>query len=45
MPYVAILPVIVEPTTKEGIPFTVLYPYMPTDHGALQGSWIQLMKE
>ena len=45
MPYVAVLPVIVEPTTEEGIPYTILYPYMPTDLGELQGSWIQLMKE
>ena len=45
MPYVAVFPVIVEPTTEEGIPYTVLYPYMPTDLGELQRSWIQLMKE
>ena len=38
MPYVAVLPVIVEPTTEEGIPYTVLYPYMPTDLGELQRS-------
>ena len=38
-------PVIVEPTTQEGIPYMFLYPYMPTDLGELQRSWIQLMKE
>ena len=45
MPYMAVLPVIVEPTTEGGIPYTVLYPYMPTDLGELQRSWIQMMKE
>ena len=45
MPYVAVLPVIVEPTTEEGIPYTVLYPYMPTDLRELQRSWIQLKNE
>ena len=45
MPYVAVLPVIVEPTTEEGISHTVLYPYMPTDLGELQRSWIQLKSE
>ena len=45
MPYVAILPVIVEPTTDEGIPYTVLYPYMPTDLGELQRPWIHLKNE
>ena len=36
MPYVAVLPVIVEPTTEEGIPYTIIYPYMPTDLGELE---------
>ena len=31
MPYVAILPVIVEPITKGDIPYTILHPDMPTD--------------
>ena len=31
MPYLAILPVMLEPTALEGIPYSVLYPYMPTD--------------
>ena len=34
-----------EPTTKGGIPYTILYPDRPTDLGELQRSWIQLKKE
>ena len=45
MPYIAVLPVVVEPTTEEGIPYTVLYPDMPTNLEELQRSWIQLKKE
>ena len=45
MPYVAVLPVIVEPTMEGGIPYTVLHPYMPTNLGELQRSWIQLKEE
>ena len=45
MPYMEVLPVIVEPTTEGGIPYTILYPDMPTDLGELQRSWIQLKKE
>ena len=45
MPYEAVLPVIVEPTNEEGVPYTVLYTYMPTDLGALKRSWIQLKEE
>ena len=45
MPYMAVLPVIMEPTTEGGIPYTGLYPDMPTDLGELQRSWIQLKKE
>ena len=45
MPYEAVLPVIVEPTIEEGIPYTVLYRYMPTDLEELQRSWIQLKNE
>ena len=37
MPYAAVLPVIVEPTTEEGIPYTVLYPYMPLILGSYRG--------
>ena len=45
MPYVVVLPVIVEPSTKGGIPYTVLHPDMPTDLEELKRSWIQLKKE
>ena len=45
MPHVGILPVIMEPTTEGGIPYTILYPDMPIDPGELQRSWIQLKKE
>ena len=45
MPYVAVLAVIMEPTTEGGIPYTVLYPYMPIDLRELHRSWIQLKKE
>ena len=45
MPYEAVFPVIVEPTSEEGVPYTVFYPYMPTDLGALKRSWIQLKEE
>ena len=45
MPYEAVLPVIVEPTNEEGVPYTVLYPYMPIDLGALNRFWIQLKEE
>ena len=45
MPYEAVLPVIVEHTNEKGVPYTVLYPYMPTDLGALKRSWIQLKEE
>ena len=38
MPYQAVLPVIVEHTNEEGVPYIVLYPYMPTDLGALKRS-------
>ena len=45
MPYIAVLPVIVEPITEGDIPYTVLHPDMPTDLEELQRSWIQLKKE
>ena len=45
MPYEAVFPVIMEPTNEEGVPYTVLYPYMPINPGALQSSWIQLKEE
>ena len=45
MPYEVVLPVIVDPTNEEGVPYTVLYPYMPTDLGELKRSWIQLKED
>ena len=45
MTYEDVLPVIVEPTNEEGMPYTVLYPHVPTDLGALKRSWIQLKEE
>ena len=45
MPYEVVLPVIVESTDEEGVPHTILYPYMPTDIGTLKRSWIQLREE
>ena len=34
-----------EPVDEEGVPCTVLHPYMPTDIGALKRSWMQLREE
>ena len=45
MPYEAVFPVIVEHTNEEGVPYTMLYPYMPTDLGVLKRSWIYLKEE
>ena len=45
MPYEAVLPVISEHTNEEGVPYTVLQPYMPTELGALKRSWIQLKEK
>ena len=45
MPYEAVLPVIVEIADEEGVPPTILHPYMPTDIGALKRSWMQLREE
>ena len=45
MPYIVVLPVIVDPITEGDIPYTVLHPEMPTDLEELQRSWIQLKKE
>ena len=45
MPYEAVLPIIVEVTDEEGVPPTILHPYMPTDTGALKRSWMQLREE
>ena len=45
MPYEAVLPVIIENADEEGVPPTVLNPYMPTDIEALKRSWMQLREE
>ena len=45
MPYEAVFPVIVEIADEEGVPPTILHPYMPTDIGALKRSWMQLRNE
>ena len=45
MPYQAVLPIIVEVADEEGVPPTILHPYMPTDIGALKRSWMQLREE
>ena len=45
MPYPDILPVIIEPVVKGGVPHTVLHPDMPTNFEELQKSWIQLKEE
>ena len=45
MSYEVVLPVIVEIADEEGVPPTILHPYMPTDIGALKRSWIQLREE
>ena len=45
MPYPSILPVIVEPVAEEDVPYTFLYPNMPTSLEDLQKGWIQLKEE
>ena len=45
IPYIAILPVIVEPVAEEDVPYTVLHPDMPTNLEELQRSWIQLKED
>ena len=45
MPYEVVQPVIVKHTNEEGVPYMVIYPYMPTDLGELKRSWIQLRGE
>ena len=44
MSYEAVLPVIVE-VADEGVPPTILHPYIPTDIGELKRSWMQLREE
>ena len=45
MPYVAILPIIIEPVVKGDESYTILHPDMPTDYEELKRSWIQLKEE
>ena len=45
MPYPSILPVIIEPVVEGDVPYTVLYPDMPTSLEDLQKGWIQLKEE
>ena len=45
MSYEVVLPGIVEHADEEGVPHTVIHPYMPTDIGALNRSWMQLREE
>ena len=45
MPYLVVLPVVVEPVVEGDIPHTVLHPDMPTDLEEMQKSWIQLKEE
>ena len=45
MSYITILRVVMEPITEGYVPYTVLYPDIPTDLEELQRSWIQLKKE
>ena len=45
MPYPAILPIVVEPTTEGDVPYIILHPDMPMDLKELQKLWIQLKGE
>ena len=45
MPYITILPVIVEPITEGDVSYTVLHPDMPTNLEELQRSWIHTKEE
>ena len=45
MPYEAILPIIMEPVAEGDVPYTILYPDMPTSLEDLQRAWIQLKGE
>ena len=45
MPYEAVRPVTLEVANEEGVPPTILQPYMPTDIGTLKRSWMQLREE
>ena len=45
MSYEVVLPIMVEVADEEGVPPTILHPYMPTDIGALKRSWMHLREE
>ena len=45
MPYPSILPVTMEPVVEGDVPYTVLYPNMPTSLEDLQKDWIRLKEE
>ena len=45
MPYPHVLPVIKEPVKEGEVPYTILYPDMPTSWEEMQKSWIQLKEE
>ena len=45
MPYPHILPVIKDHVMEGEVPYTLLYPDMPTSLEELQKSWIQLKEE
>ena len=45
MPYLSILPVIIEPIMEGDVPYTILHPDMPTSLEDLQRDWIQLKGE
>ena len=45
MPYEAILPIIMEPVAEGDVPYTVLYPDLPTSLEDLQRAWIQIKGE
>ena len=45
VPYLAVLPVIMELVVEGDIPHTIFHPDMPTNLEELQKSWIQLKEE
>ena len=45
MPYEVVLPITLEVADEEGIPHTILHPYMPTEIGELKRSWMELREE
>ena len=45
MPYPSILPIIIEHVVERDVPYTVLYPGMPTSLEDFQKAWVQLKEE